>query len=207
MKKIVSCTIATALAATNLTSMSVEAMSSTTKVDESVDINESINNSTEVIIEDSDKIENNNEENKSYDEKGNNLDFEESLIEKDEESIDESDILIDDKLEDSYIESDLNVENEEANNISQGQKQLLTIARAILSDPKILILDEATSSVDTRTEVLIQQAMENLMEGRTSFIIAHRLSTIKNADVILVMKDGDIIEQGSHEELLKSKGF
>ena len=91
--------------------------------------------------------------------------------------------------------------------ISQGQKQLLTIARAILSDPKILILDEATSSVDTRTEVLIQQAMENLMEGRTSFIIAHRLSTIKNADVILVMKDGDIVEQGTHEELLKSKGL
>lgn len=97
--------------------------------------------------------------------------------------------------------------NEEADNISQGQKQLLTIARAILSDPKILILDEATSSVDTRTEVFIQQAMENLMEGRTSFIIAHRLSTIKNADVILVMKDGDIVEQGTHEELLKSKGF
>ncbi len=97
--------------------------------------------------------------------------------------------------------------NEEADNISQGQKQLLTIARAILSDPKILILDEATTSVDTRTEVLIQQAMENLMEGRTSFIIAHRLSTIKNADVILVMKDGDIVEQGNHEELLKSKGF
>ena len=97
--------------------------------------------------------------------------------------------------------------NEEADNISQGQKQLLTIARAILSDPKILILDEATSSVDTRTEVLIQQAMENLMEGRTSFIIAHRLSTIKNADVILVMKDGDIIEQGNHEELLKLNGF
>ncbi|WP_042276671.1 ABC transporter ATP-binding protein [[Clostridium] dakarense] len=97
--------------------------------------------------------------------------------------------------------------NEEANNISQGQKQLLTIARAILSDPKILILDEATSSVDTRTEVLIQQAMENLMKGRTSFIIAHRLSTIRNADIILVMKDGDIIEQGSHEELLKAKGF
>lgn len=97
--------------------------------------------------------------------------------------------------------------NEEADNISQGQKQLLTIARAILSDPKILILDEATSSVDTRTEVLIQQAMENLMDGRTSFIIAHRLSTIKNADVILVMKDGDIVEQGTHEELLKSKGF
>ena len=97
--------------------------------------------------------------------------------------------------------------NEEADNISQGQKQLLTIARAILSDPKILILDEATSSVDTRTEVLIQQAMENLMEGRTSFIIAHRLSTIKNADVILVMKDGDIVEQGTLEELLTSKGF
>lgn len=97
--------------------------------------------------------------------------------------------------------------NEEADNISQGQKQLLTIARAILSDPKILILDEATSSVDTRTEVLIQQAMENLMEGRTSFIIAHRLSTIKNADVILVMKDGDIVEQGNHEELLAKNGF
>ncbi len=96
--------------------------------------------------------------------------------------------------------------NEEADNISQGQKQLLTIARAILSDPKILILDEATSSVDTRTEVLIQQAMENLMEGRTSFIIAHRLSTIKNADVILVMKDGDIVEQGTHEELLELRG-
>ena len=100
-----------------------------------------------------------------------------------------------------------NMEINEEDNISQGQKQLLTIARAILSDPKILILDEATSSVDTRTEVLIQQAMENLMEGRTSFIIAHRLSTIKNADVILVMKDGDIVEQGTHEELLKSKGF
>ncbi|MEG1311147.1 MAG: ABC transporter ATP-binding protein [Romboutsia sp.] len=97
--------------------------------------------------------------------------------------------------------------NEEANNISQGQKQLLTIARAILSDPKILILDEATSSVDTRTEVLIQQAMENLMEGRTSFIIAHRLSTIRNADIILVMKDGDIVEQGNHDELLKANGF
>lgn len=97
--------------------------------------------------------------------------------------------------------------NEEANNISQGQKQLLTIARAILSDPSILILDEATSSVDTRTEVLIQKAMENLMEDRTSFIIAHRLSTIRNADLILVMKDGDIVEQGSHEELLIQKGF
>lgn len=97
--------------------------------------------------------------------------------------------------------------NEEANNISQGQKQLFTIARAILSDPKILILDEATSSVDTRTEVLIQKAMENLMKGRTSFIIAHRLSTIRDADLILVMKDGDIIEQGSHEELLSKNGF
>ncbi|WZL71400.1 ABC transporter ATP-binding protein [Defluviitalea saccharophila] len=97
--------------------------------------------------------------------------------------------------------------NEEANNISQGQKQLLTIARAILSDPKILILDEATSSVDTRTEILIQKAMENLMHGRTSFIIAHRLSTIKDADLILVMKDGDIVEQGSHQELLKKNGF
>lgn len=97
--------------------------------------------------------------------------------------------------------------NEEASNVSQGQKQLLTIARAILADPKILILDEATSSVDTRTEVLIQKAMENLMEGRTSFIIAHRLSTIKDADLILVMKDGDIIEQGNHEELLKADGF
>lgn len=97
--------------------------------------------------------------------------------------------------------------NEEGSNISQGQKQLLTIARAILSDPKVLILDEATSSVDTRTEILIQQAMDNLMKGRTSFIIAHRLSTIKNADVILVMKDGDIIEQGNHNELLKANGF
>lgn len=97
--------------------------------------------------------------------------------------------------------------NEEGTNISQGQKQLLTIARAILSDPKVLILDEATSSVDTRTEILIQQAMDNLMKGRTSFIIAHRLSTIKNADVILVMKDGDIIEQGNHNELLKANGF
>ncbi|WP_352418991.1 ABC transporter ATP-binding protein [Proteiniborus sp.] len=97
--------------------------------------------------------------------------------------------------------------NEEANNISQGQKQLLTIARAILSDPKILILDEATSSVDTRTEILIQRAMENLMKGRTSFIIAHRLSTIRDADLILVMKDGDIVEQGNHEELLAKRGF
>ena len=97
--------------------------------------------------------------------------------------------------------------NEEASNVSQGQKQLLTIARAILADPKILILDEATSSVDTRTEVRIQKAMDNLMRGRTSFIIAHRLSTIRDADLILVMKDGDIVEQGSHEELLSKKGF
>ena len=97
--------------------------------------------------------------------------------------------------------------NEEANNVSQGQKQLLTIARAILADPKILILDEATSSVDTRTEILIQKAMDNLMHGRTSFVIAHRLSTIKNADCIFVMKDGDIIEQGTHEEPLARNGF
>lgn len=97
--------------------------------------------------------------------------------------------------------------NEEANNVSAGQKQLLTIARAILADPKILILDEATSSVDTRTEVLIQKAMDNLMHGRTSFVIAHRLSTIKDADLILVMKDGDIVEQGNHEELLNANGF
>lgn len=97
--------------------------------------------------------------------------------------------------------------DEEASNVSQGQKQLLTIARAILADPKILILDEATSSVDTRTELLIQKAMDNLMEGRTSFIIAHRLSTIKDADMILVMNEGDIVEQGSHEELLAKDGF
>ena len=97
--------------------------------------------------------------------------------------------------------------NEEASNVSQGQKQLLTIARAILEDPKILILDEATSSVDTRTEVLIQKAMDNLMKGRTSFIIAHRLSTIRDADLILVMREGDIVEQGTHEELLSKGGF
>lgn len=97
--------------------------------------------------------------------------------------------------------------NEEASNVSQGQKQLLTIARAILADNKIMILDEATSSVDTRTETRIQQAMNTLMEGRTSFVIAHRLSTIKDADVILVMKEGDIIEQGTHEELLEKGGF
>ena len=106
-------------------------------------------------------------------------------------------------LPDSY-----NLEiNEETSNISEGQKQLLTIARAILKNPKILILDEATSSVDTRTEELIQKAMDTLMKGRTSFIIAHRLSTIKNADLILVMNDGDIVETGTHKELLKKKGF
>jgi ATP-binding cassette subfamily B protein len=97
--------------------------------------------------------------------------------------------------------------NEEASNISQGQKQLLTIARALLADPPILILDEATSSVDTRTEALIQKAMAQLMKGRTSFVIAHRLSTIKNADMILVMKNGAVIEQGTHEELIRQKGF
>ena len=97
--------------------------------------------------------------------------------------------------------------NEESTNVSQGQKQLLTIARAILSDAKVMILDEATSSVDTRTEVLIQKAMDNLMKGRTSFIIAHRLSTIRGADLILCMKDGDIVEQGTHEELMAKGGF
>ena len=97
--------------------------------------------------------------------------------------------------------------NEEASNVSQGQKQLLTIARAILADPKILILDEATSSVDTRTEIQIQKAMDTLMKGRTSFVIAHRLSTIRDADLILVMKDGDILEQGNHETLLAKNGF
>ena len=97
--------------------------------------------------------------------------------------------------------------NEESSNISAGQKQLLTIARVILLDPKILILDEATSSIDTRTEIQIQAAMDNLMKGRTSFIIAHRLSTIKNADLILVMNHGDIVEQGTHEQLLAKNGF
>ena len=97
--------------------------------------------------------------------------------------------------------------DEEADNISQGEKQLLTIARAILKDPKVLILDEATSSIDTKTEKNIQNAMDYLMEGRTSFIIAHRLSTIKNADKILVLKDGNIIECGNHNELMKENGF
>jgi ATP-binding cassette subfamily B protein len=97
--------------------------------------------------------------------------------------------------------------NEETSNISQGQKQLLTIARAVLADPSILILDEATSSVDTRTEILIQRAMDSLMVGRTSFVIAHRLSTIRNADLILVMNEGDIVEQGTHDDLLERGGF
>jgi len=97
--------------------------------------------------------------------------------------------------------------NEEVTNISQGQMQLLTIARAILADPRMLILDEATSSVDTHTEVLIQKAMDHLMQGRTSFVIAHRLSTIRDADLILVMRDGGIVEQGKHAELLASGGF
>ena len=97
--------------------------------------------------------------------------------------------------------------NEESSNVSQGQKQLLTIARAILADKKLLILDEATSSVDTRTEELIQSAMDYLMKGRTSFVIAHRLSTIRDADCILVMNHGDIVEQGTHDELLARGGF
>lgn len=97
--------------------------------------------------------------------------------------------------------------NEEASNISQGQKQLLTIARAILANPSILILDEATSSVDTRTEVQIQKAMDYLMKGRTSFVIAHRLSTIRDADLILVMNNGSVIEKGTHQELLDKGGF
>jgi ATP-binding cassette subfamily B protein len=97
--------------------------------------------------------------------------------------------------------------NEDASNISQGQRQLLTIARAILADPAIMILDEATSSVDTRTEVHIQKAMTRLMQGRTSFVIAHRLSTIKDADLILVMNQGTVIEQGTHYELLQQNGF
>ena len=97
--------------------------------------------------------------------------------------------------------------NEEADNISQGEKQLLTIARAMLANPPMLILDEATSSVDTRTEVLIQSAMEKLMEGRTTFVIAHRLSTIKKADIILVMDHGNIVEKGTHTKLLEKSGF
>ena len=97
--------------------------------------------------------------------------------------------------------------DEEASNISMGEKQLITIARAIMANPAILILDEATSSVDTRTEMLIQSGMKQLMKGRTSFVIAHRLSTIRDADLILVLNDGDIIETGTHEELLEKGGF
>jgi len=97
--------------------------------------------------------------------------------------------------------------NEEASNISSGQKQLLTIARTVLANNRMLILDEATSNVDTRTEILIQKAMDNLMSNRTSFIIAHRLSTIKNADIILVINDGKIVEKGNHQELLEKNGF
>ena len=116
--------------------------------------------------------------------------------------------LYDQYLSDKTVKySDNTKVNEEASNVSQGQKQLLTIARAILADNRIMILDEATSSVDTRTEQHIQDAMANLMKGRTSFVIAHRLSTIRDADVILVMKDGDIIEQGNHKQLLAQNGF
>ncbi len=97
--------------------------------------------------------------------------------------------------------------NEEGSNISQGEKQLLTIARAVLKDPPILILDEATSSVDTRLERILQEAMRRVMKGRTSFVIAHRLSTIRSADLILVIRDGDIVEQGNHEELMERHGF
>ncbi len=97
--------------------------------------------------------------------------------------------------------------SEDGEGVSQGQRQLLTIARAILADPRVMILDEATSSVDTRTEVLLQRAMDNLMQGRTSFIIAHRLSTIQGADLILCMKDGDIVEQGTHDSLIAKNGF
>ena len=126
---------------------------------------------------------------------------------KDEEVIESSKIAYVDHFVHTLPKGYDHILNEETSNISQGQKQLITIARAILADPKILILDEATSSVDTRTELLIQNAMDNLMKNRTSFIIAHRLSTIRNADLILVMDDGDIVEQGNHGELLEKNGF
>jgi ATP-binding cassette subfamily B multidrug efflux pump len=126
---------------------------------------------------------------------------------KDEEVIESSKIAYVDHFVHTLPKGYDHILNEETSNISQGQKQLITIARAILADPKILILDEATSSVDTRTELLIQNAMDNLMKNRTSFIIAHRLSTIRNADLILVMDDGDIVEQGNHSQLLEKNGF
>ena len=125
----------------------------------------------------------------------------------DEQVIEAAESADADEFIESFNEGYDMVLNEEVSNVSQGQKQLLTIARAILKDPKILILDEATSSVDTRTELKIQKAMDRLMKGRTSFIIAHRLSTIKNADIILVLKDGDVIEQGNHEQLMAMNGF
>jgi ATP-binding cassette subfamily B protein len=125
----------------------------------------------------------------------------------DEEVIESSKIAYVDHFVHTLPNGYKHILNEETSNISQGQKQLITIARAILADPRILILDEATSSVDTRTELLIQDAMDNLMKDRTSFIIAHRLSTIRNADLILVMDNGDIVEQGSHKELLDKNGF
>ena len=126
---------------------------------------------------------------------------------RDEEVINSSKIAYVDHFVHTLPNGYDHVLNEETSNISQGQKQLITIARAILADPKILILDEATSSVDTRTELLIQNAMDNLMKDRTSFIIAHRLSTIRNADLILVMDNGDIVEQGNHAQLLEKNGF
>ncbi|MFC2145211.1 ABC transporter ATP-binding protein [Actinomycetota bacterium] len=126
---------------------------------------------------------------------------------KDEEVIESSKIAYVDHFVHTLPKGYDHILNEETSNISQGQKQLITIARAILADPKILILDEATSSVDTRTELLIQNAMDNLMKNRTSFIIAHRLSTIRNADLILVMDNGDIVEQGNHSQLLEKNGF
>jgi len=126
---------------------------------------------------------------------------------KEEEVIESSKIAYVDHFVHTLPNGYNHVLNEETSNISQGQKQLITIARAILADPRILILDEATSSVDTRTELLIQNAMDNIMKDRTSFIIAHRLSTIRNADLILVMDNGDIVEQGDHAQLLKKKGF
>ena len=126
---------------------------------------------------------------------------------KDEEVIESSKIAYVDHFVHTLPNGYGHILNEETSNISHGQKQLITIARAILADPRILILDEATSSVDTSTELLIQNAMDNIMKDRTSFIIAHRLSTIRNADLILVMDNGDIVEQGNHKHLLEKNGF